>query len=172
MGTIWGRWASLHPCGLHMVFAPLTPKWHPSGRTGISGNRPSVPQITTWATNGPDGSLFAHEKPTWAPYILLAVMGCHSVAIWTKEINRNLVHLKKDCNTVTISLCIHTQSPWYSLLQPVRQSPRKFVPTSARRKIFQSPDRYNSFISPLFADRSGRYLSYEYVRSFTCKYLH
>jgi hypothetical protein len=27
----WGRWAPLHPCGLHMVFVPLTPKWHPSG---------------------------------------------------------------------------------------------------------------------------------------------
>jgi hypothetical protein len=29
--NIWGRWAPLHPCGLHMVFVPLTPKWHPSG---------------------------------------------------------------------------------------------------------------------------------------------
>jgi hypothetical protein len=42
MGTIWGRWAPLHPSGPHMVFAPLT---HPSGQTGISGNHPCGPHM-------------------------------------------------------------------------------------------------------------------------------
>jgi hypothetical protein len=70
---------------------PTSPMWAPYGfctvdtqvRTGISGNRPSGSQITkthtscpicgphmgykwarwtTWATNGPDGSHFAHEN--------------------------------------------------------------------------------------------------------------
>jgi hypothetical protein len=45
IGAIWGRWAPLHPCGSHTVFAPLTPKWRPSGRTGISGNRPCGPHM-------------------------------------------------------------------------------------------------------------------------------
>jgi hypothetical protein len=96
MGAIWGRWAPLHPFGPHMVFAPLPPKWRPSGRTGISGNHTCGPRTcdawqghtsccpqltkthTILPTYGPHGLQTGqmkncpYEKPTWAPYILLA----------------------------------------------------------------------------------------------------